>query len=99
MTDGHNVVLDGHPYQLEWSNVDNDGVTPFSGCVISSRVTQKWGDFDCNGVANPVDSLKGLQAVAGIQVIRIVPGCPDFGSSVMVNGVTLKWGTETATTP
>ncbi len=33
LADGRNLTLNGHPYiaQLEWSNVNNDGVTPFSG--------------------------------------------------------------------
>ncbi|HEY8768867.1 MAG TPA: hypothetical protein VIP09_16685 [Dehalococcoidia bacterium] len=97
MPDGHNLTLNGHPYvtQQEWSNANNDGVTPFSGCVDSyaptstptpsptpSGVTQKWGDGDCNGTVNPVDSLKGLETYAGIPVIQTVSGCPGFGSPV-----------------
>jgi Phosphate-induced protein 1 conserved region len=94
MPDGHNLTLNGHPYitQLEWSNAANDGVNPFSGCVISSRAPQKWGDRACNGTADPLDSLKGLETDVGIPVNQSFPGCPDFGSSVIVNGVTLKWG-------
>ena len=53
--DGHNVTLNGHPYivQLEWSNADNDGVTPFSGCIDS------FGAFNfrwyADKSANPAD--------------------------------------------
>jgi hypothetical protein len=34
--DGSNVVLNGNKYvvQQQWSNGKNDGVTPFSGCVL-----------------------------------------------------------------
>jgi hypothetical protein len=37
MPDGRNKTLNGHPYvtQQEWSNANNDGVAPFSGCVNS----------------------------------------------------------------
>jgi hypothetical protein len=35
-SDGSNVVLNGNKYvvQQQWSNGKNDGVTPFSGCVL-----------------------------------------------------------------
>ncbi len=55
MPDGHNLTLNGHPYiaQLEWSNANNDGVTPFGGCV------DRWGAFNflwyANQSSNPSD--------------------------------------------
>jgi hypothetical protein len=55
MPDGHNLTLNGHPYivQLEWSNANNDGVTPFSGCA------DRYGAFNflwyADKSANPAD--------------------------------------------
>jgi hypothetical protein len=55
MPDGHNLILSGHPYivQLEWSNANNDGVRPFSGCA------DRYGAFNflwyADKSANPAD--------------------------------------------
>ncbi len=78
MPDGHNLVLNGHPYilQLEWSNADNDGVTPFSGCVNSyaptstptatpTATTDVWGDLNCNHHVDAGDADSGLRTLAG----------------------------------
>ena len=42
-----------------------------------------WGDADCDGDVDSIDSLKKLIAVAGLPVIQEEP-CPDIGSPVRV---------------
>lgn len=52
-----------------------------------------WGDVDCNGSVNPVDSLKILRADAGFSDTPPT-GCPAFSSTIAVTGFSAatKWG-------
>ena len=49
-----------------------------------NAVTRVWGDGDCSGALNPVDSLKTLRFDAGLGAPKVDPTCPDFGSLVTV---------------
>lgn len=40
-----------------------------------------WGDVDCSGAIDPIDSLKLLRADAGLPVSQAA-GCPEIGSTV-----------------
>ncbi len=42
-----------------------------------------WGDVDCSGFVNPVDSLKLLRFDAGLGVTQ-EPGCPGMGTGVTI---------------
>lgn len=42
-----------------------------------------WGDVDCSGEVNPVDSLKILRADAGLSVAK-PEGCPAIGDEVTI---------------
>ncbi len=51
-----------------------------------------WGDVDCSGSINPIDSLKLLRKDAGLSSLSVQGLCPGPGSSVVVNAVTRVWG-------
>lgn len=55
----------------------------------SQPLTLVWGDIDCSGQANPIDSLGLLRADAGLPVNAAHPDCPGVGESV---GQGLTWG-------
>jgi hypothetical protein len=61
MPDGHNLTLNGHPYiaQLEWSNANNDAVTPFSGCVATASIPTL-GNANCDNKIDGKDVLTVL---------------------------------------
>lgn len=42
-----------------------------------------WGDADCSGSIDPIDSLKVLRADAGLSVTQAV-GCPEIGSAIQL---------------
>jgi hypothetical protein len=44
---------------------------------------EKWGDADCSGALDPVDSLKVLRFDAGLFYIQQEP-CPDIGAEVLI---------------
>lgn len=50
-----------------------------------------WGDGDCSGAVNPVDSLKTLRHDAGLGV-DTGAGCPELGSEVQTGGDAATWG-------
>jgi len=61
-------------------------------CIVEDAgVDRVWGDIDCNGSANPVDSLKILRHDAGLDVDQAV-GCPEIASNVTVDGTARLWG-------
>ena len=41
-----------------------------------------WGDVDCSGAVNPVDSLKVLRRDAGLSVAKSDPACLDIGQDL-----------------
>jgi len=49
----------------------------------SQSTNEKWGDADCNGSVDPVDSLKVLRFDAGLFYIQQEP-CPDIGAEVLI---------------
>jgi len=49
-----------------------------------------WGDSDCSGAVNPVDSLKTLRHDAGLSVAQSA-GCPPVASNVTVGGTSRLW--------
>jgi hypothetical protein len=51
----------------------------------------EWGDGDCTGGTNPVDSLKTLRVDAGLEVIQ-PDFCPEFGDHVTIDGEMFEWG-------
>ncbi len=59
-----------------------DGV-PDWGPVTRTPFNSTWGDNDCSGSADPVDSLKLLRYDAGLGVTQEL-GCPAIGSAVLV---------------
>jgi hypothetical protein len=61
-------------------------------CIVESAGEDRiWGDVDCNGTANPVDSLKLLRFDAGLSVDQAA-GCPAVNAAVTVDGAALAWG-------
>ena len=49
----------------------------------SESTNDKWGDADCSGSLDPVDSLKVLRFDAGLFYIQQEP-CPDIGAEVLI---------------
>lgn len=64
--------------------------------AASSPLTLVWGDVDCSGQANPVDTLALLRSDAGLAVTKAHPSCPGIGSSVAFTQASpagqLVWG-------
>jgi hypothetical protein len=60
-----------------------------NGCpmpgVMDPLFNQVFGDWDCNGVVNPVDALKDLRYDAGLEVAQDEP-CPEIGVLYMAAG-------------
>ena len=46
----------------------------------------QWGDVDCSGAMNPVDSLKILRYDAGLSVTQGAD-CPAMGASVVISPI------------
>ena len=60
-------------------------------CVVEDPGTERiWGDSDCSGAVNPVDSLKVLRSDAGLSVSQ-TGSCPNIASSVTVDGTARLW--------
>ncbi len=60
-------------------------------CVVEEVGTDRlWGDSDCGGTVDPVDSLKTLRHDAGLSVPQAA-GCPLIASSVTVDGTARLW--------
>ena len=60
-------------------------------CIVEQAGTDRlWGDSDCGGAVNPVDSLKTLRFDAGLSVAQAA-GCPLIGANVMVDGNARLW--------
>lgn len=53
---------------------------------------QTWGDVNCSGGPNPVDSLLILRNDAGISSASAQGACPQLGAQVPVNGILRFWG-------
>ncbi len=49
----------------------------------TQSTNEKWGDADCSGSLDPVDSLKVLRFDAGLFYIQQEP-CPDIGAEVLI---------------
>jgi hypothetical protein len=58
----------------------------------AGALSPAWGDVDCSGGINPVDSLKLLKVDAGLTVSQPVPRCPAMGVDYAVGAYTWKWG-------
>lgn len=58
----------------------------------SASQQEMWGDVDCSGSINPIDSLKLLRKDAGLSSLSPQGLCPGLGSSVAVNAVERLWG-------
>ena len=58
----------------------------------AGALSPAWGDVDCSGGINPVDSLKLLKVDAGLTVSQPVPGCPAIGADYATGAYTWKWG-------
>ncbi|MEX0682057.1 MAG: hypothetical protein WD472_01190, partial [Dehalococcoidia bacterium] len=50
---------------------------------VANASPHPWGDVDCSGEVNPVDSLKLLRFDAGLPVAQ-EPDCPPIGDTVSV---------------
>lgn len=60
-------------------------------CVVEEPGTERlWGDSDCSGAVNPIDSLKTLRSDAGLSVSQ-TGDCPDIASAVTVDGTARLW--------
>ncbi len=60
-------------------------------CVVAEPGTERlWGDSDCSGSVNPIDSLKTLRSDAGLSVSQ-TGNCPDIASNVTVDGTARLW--------
>jgi hypothetical protein len=69
-------------------SVSQDADCPLPGTDLdiiwdSLTTNDKWGDADCSGSLNPVDSLKVLRFDAGLFYIQQEP-CPDIGQEVLI---------------
>jgi hypothetical protein len=51
-----------------------------------------WGDADCSGGINPIDSLKILRADAGADLASVLGACPPLGVLASINTVPRLWG-------
>jgi hypothetical protein len=72
---GQTVTQSAHcPAPKTQLDVSQTGLDPLS---------EKWGDADCTGALNPVDSLKILRFDAGYTTLQQEP-CPDIGSEVQI---------------
>lgn len=61
-------------------------------CIVEQAGVERiWGDFDCNGTVDPIDSLKLLRYDAGLSVAQ-TGDCPGPGSVVNVDGTDRQWG-------
>ena len=58
---------------------------PAVGTAFVMVDTFIWGDVDCSGDVNPVDSLKILRFDSGLGIGQ-VPGCPALGSTIIFPG-------------
>jgi hypothetical protein len=65
--------------------------TPAPSVTAPPGGQEIWGDGDCSGSVNPVDSLKILRKDAGIDRTGVLGACPTLGTQVMVNGVLRRW--------
>jgi hypothetical protein len=52
--------------------------------VTAAGTARTWGDVDCSGTVNPVDSLKILRSDAGLTVVKVDPGCDNIGDIVAI---------------
>jgi len=69
----------------------NPATTNGEICVVEEPGTERlWGDGDCSGAVNPVDSLKTLRSDAGLSVSQ-TGDCPDIASNVTVDGTARLW--------
>ena len=60
-------------------------------CIVEEPGTERlWGDSDCSGAVNPIDSLKTLRSDAGLSVSQ-TGDCPDIASAVTVDGTARLW--------
>ena len=60
-------------------------------CIVEEPGTERlWGDSDCSGSVNPIDSLKTLRSDAGLSVSQ-TGDCPDIASAVTVDGTARLW--------
>ncbi len=60
-------------------------------CVVEEPGTERlWGDGDCSGAVDPVDSLKTLRSDAGLSVSQ-TGDCPNIASNVTVDGTARLW--------
>jgi len=60
-------------------------------CVVEEAGTDRlWGDGDCSGAVNPIDSLKTLRSDAGLPVSQ-TGDCPGIASDVTVDGTARLW--------
>jgi hypothetical protein len=55
-----------------------------------SLAAPSWGDGNCDGSIDGKDALNEVAVAAGIAAI--VDECPDFGTSVLIGGITRVWG-------
>ena len=72
-----------YTWTLDGAPIDSEGACP--GDLIH------WGDFDCNGVTNPLDGLVYLRHRAGLTQ-PVGGNCPSIGQTVYVAGQALVWG-------
>ena len=65
----------------------NTGECPDLGDIVDvqNASLHPWGDVDCSGEVNPIDSLKLLRFDAGLSVTQ-APNCPEIGSAVNIAG-------------
>ena len=59
-----------------------------SSAPQSGPQNEIWGDIDCSGSINPIDSLKTLRFDAGLGVQKVDPTCPDLGGPVTLGDAT-----------
>ena len=60
-------------------------------CIVEEPAPERrWGDGDCSGEVNPIDSLKVLRSDAGLPVSQ-TGDCPVIGSNVTVDGTARLW--------
>ncbi len=53
--------------------------TPVNDGGTGIAAARTWGDVDCSGAVNPIDSLKVLRNDAGLSVSKVDPSCLSIG--------------------
>ena len=83
------IVLPGNFLEPDESPATPELMTDVDICVIAGE-TVLWGDLNCSGDVDAVDSLLVLRHDAGLTTNT--GSCPAMGETITVEGETVPWG-------